>query len=244
MASLGGPDIITNGLVLSLDAANNKSYPGSGTTWFDISGNNNHVTLYNSVSYSNSVLSGDGVNSYGRTTNTLDLTGLSAITIFCVFKTPSTATAGMLYEHTSNWNTNNTYGSTSYGGFGLSPNSNGGSNTANLNHYQLRGNLGYSGTNATTPDITKFQFYTTTHDFSQSTEETVSYVNGNRITSTFIYTGNNTQTFVNDYFYLWSRGGTGTYLNASVSLIQIYNRSFNILEIQQNYNATKARFNL
>jgi hypothetical protein len=236
--------IVTSGLVLALDAADRNSYPGSGTTWTDVSGNGNHISLYNTISYSNNTLSGDGVNSYGRTTNTLDLSGLSAITVFCVFKTPSTSTGGMLYEHTSNWNTNKTYGSTNYGGFGLAANSNGISNTANLNHYQLKGNLDYSGTNATTPDITKFQFYTTIHDFSQSTEETVSYVNGNRITSTFIYAGNNTQTFVNDYFYLWSRGGTSAYLNASVALIQIYNRSLNTLEILQNYNAQKSRFNL
>ena len=33
--------IVTNGLVLALDAANRKSYSGSGTTWTDLSGNNN-----------------------------------------------------------------------------------------------------------------------------------------------------------------------------------------------------------
>ena len=36
---------MTSGLVLSLDAANPKSYPGTGTTWFDLSGNNYHFTL-------------------------------------------------------------------------------------------------------------------------------------------------------------------------------------------------------
>jgi hypothetical protein len=33
------PRTITDGLVLCLDAANSKSYPGSGTTWTDLSGN-------------------------------------------------------------------------------------------------------------------------------------------------------------------------------------------------------------
>jgi len=37
------PKIATDGLVLCLDAANVKSYPGTGTTWFDLSGRNNAV---------------------------------------------------------------------------------------------------------------------------------------------------------------------------------------------------------
>jgi len=36
MASIGGANIVTDGLVLALDAANVKSYPGSGTTWYDL----------------------------------------------------------------------------------------------------------------------------------------------------------------------------------------------------------------
>jgi hypothetical protein len=47
----GGPNIITSNLVLCLDAANSKSYPGSGTTWFDLSGNENNGTLVNGVGY-------------------------------------------------------------------------------------------------------------------------------------------------------------------------------------------------
>jgi hypothetical protein len=35
MSVYGGPEIVTDGLVLCLDAANRKSYPGSGTTWTD-----------------------------------------------------------------------------------------------------------------------------------------------------------------------------------------------------------------
>jgi hypothetical protein len=45
------PKIVTSGLVLYLDAANPKSYPGSGTTVFDLKGNNN-ASLVNGVGYS------------------------------------------------------------------------------------------------------------------------------------------------------------------------------------------------
>jgi hypothetical protein len=40
-----GPQIVTNGLVLYLDAANRKSYRGTGTTWQDLSGNRANFTL-------------------------------------------------------------------------------------------------------------------------------------------------------------------------------------------------------
>ena len=39
MGAFGGPDIITDGLVLALDAGSERSYPGTGTTWKDLSGN-------------------------------------------------------------------------------------------------------------------------------------------------------------------------------------------------------------
>ena len=44
MALSHSPQISLNGLVLCLDAANPKSYPGSGTTWTDLSGNGNNAT--------------------------------------------------------------------------------------------------------------------------------------------------------------------------------------------------------
>jgi hypothetical protein len=68
MATNYSPKIATDGLVLCLDAANTKSYPGTGTTWTDLSGNGNDATMINSPVYS-SENSGyfvfDGVNDYG-----------------------------------------------------------------------------------------------------------------------------------------------------------------------------------
>ncbi len=45
MSVSGGADIITDALILSLDAANNKSYPRSGNIWYDLSNNKNNFTL-------------------------------------------------------------------------------------------------------------------------------------------------------------------------------------------------------
>ena len=45
MAFISAPKIITDGLALSLDAGDKNSYPESGTTWSDLSGNGNDGTL-------------------------------------------------------------------------------------------------------------------------------------------------------------------------------------------------------
>jgi hypothetical protein len=52
MSYSNGPKIATNSLLLCLDAANSKSYPGSGSTWSDLSGNNRNFSLVNTYSYS------------------------------------------------------------------------------------------------------------------------------------------------------------------------------------------------
>lgn len=94
MSIYGGPDIITNGLVLHLDAANSKSYPLSGTVWNDLSGNNNHATLTNGPTYSssnNGNILFDGVNDYGtiQYNSILNFSGNVPMTICIVKKTNS-----------------------------------------------------------------------------------------------------------------------------------------------------------
>jgi hypothetical protein len=67
MGAFAGPDGVESSLVLALDAANPKSYPGSGTTWTDLSGNGNNGTLVNGVGYvgtNGGALSFDGSNDY------------------------------------------------------------------------------------------------------------------------------------------------------------------------------------
>jgi hypothetical protein len=45
MAFHYSPKIVTNGLALALDAGNPNSYSGSGTTWYDLSGNGKNATM-------------------------------------------------------------------------------------------------------------------------------------------------------------------------------------------------------
>ena len=47
-----GPKIVKDGLILCVDALSEKSYPGSGTTFFDLSGEENHLTIAGSPDFS------------------------------------------------------------------------------------------------------------------------------------------------------------------------------------------------
>jgi hypothetical protein len=84
------PRTITDGLVLCLDAANPKSYPGSGTTWTDLSGNGNNGTLVNGVGYSGDNLGGNiSFRVPGGSTANFTATGFSGINqwgyVTCVY---------------------------------------------------------------------------------------------------------------------------------------------------------------
>ena len=73
MSFHNGPRIVTDGLVMCLDASDRNSYPGSGTTWYDVSGNGHNITLGSSVTFVNS-FSGvlnfpQNSNGYGRNTS-------------------------------------------------------------------------------------------------------------------------------------------------------------------------------
>lgn len=56
------PQIPTSNLQVWLDASNSSSYDGNGSTWYDISGNDNHVTLNNSPSWDGTYINFDGTN--------------------------------------------------------------------------------------------------------------------------------------------------------------------------------------
>lgn len=67
MATNYNPSVVTTNLSLYLDAGNTRSYPGSGSSWNDLSGNGNTATLVNSPSFSSSNggrLSFNGTNTY------------------------------------------------------------------------------------------------------------------------------------------------------------------------------------
>ena len=84
MAFAHSPKIVTDGLVLALDAGNTKSYPGSGTTWYDLSGNGNNHTITNSPTFSNGEFTINETQSF--TYNTMPTTGTNC-TVVLFYKT-------------------------------------------------------------------------------------------------------------------------------------------------------------
>ena len=243
MAFGNGPRVVTSGLVLALDAADKNSYPGSGTTWFDISGNNNHFTLYNGVGFSSvngGILTFDGVNDYVASTNNLNLTSYDYVAAEIIYKSNNTSTVGMVFEHTSNWNTNT-------GGLGLAINSDGNINVSNLNHTNHNTEV---ARNYTVTDNTLWN--NNLNLYSRISDSTGRLVYTNGIITPFSSTGGYSTTttttaggsFANAILYIGSRAGTGVFFNGSIGSLRIYGFKIDAIQSLQNYNAQKSRFGL
>ena len=132
MSCFAGPEIVEDGLVLSLDAGNSKSYPGSGTTWTDLSGNSNNGTLVNGVGYNESnggSLTFDGVDDRVDSINASSLTNMT-IEIW-IYDTRSSGQRDILsyngnsgsytYNGTTFRTDGNGLGARSFGGVGNPP---------------------------------------------------------------------------------------------------------------------------
>lgn len=113
MAVYSGPEIVNSGLVLHLDAANSRSYPGSGTTWYDLTKNAKNAAFVNSPSFSSSNAQSSftdfSTNQYlvtGDAYNGTSLpTGTSPRTLMVGFLTPPTISG---YQHIVHYGTNTT----------------------------------------------------------------------------------------------------------------------------------------
>jgi hypothetical protein len=107
MATSYSPSIPTNGLVMLIDAANPQSYPGSGTTWSDISGNGHNISMGSSVSLatygSTKVMEfGENGNGYGRNTS-LNLASSNFTVISWVRKLSNGNDGRTITAYNNNW---------------------------------------------------------------------------------------------------------------------------------------------
>ena len=100
MAFGNGPRVVTDGLILALDAADRNSYVSGSTTWRDMSGRGYDFTLFNGVGFNSSnqgSLSLDGIDDYIQRTSTADLK--NTITLVIWIKT--TRTTSLLVSGTA-----------------------------------------------------------------------------------------------------------------------------------------------
>lgn len=242
MSTHSGPDVITNGLILYLDAANINSYSGSGATWTDLSGNNNNVTLFNSPTFSNRSFTFNGTTQYARTTNTLNLSNTSAVTILHLIKPLAYNSLSIIHELSENFNTYSDSFVASY-----CDNSIGQDNQIISS---VKGNIGYNIAvyDKTLLNDLNWHNHCCIHNTTQSSKENLIYSDGvSKLELSNPISGqanNNSNTFGNRFLFLCSRGGSQYFSNASVSIIMVYNRALSDAEISQNFNATRSRFGL
>ena len=93
MGAYGGPDIITDGLVLSLDAGSTRSYPGTGTTWYDLSGNENNFTFSGTPNMSGGLFDSEALVYASRTAIPIN-SSVNGYTIEACFKLNSSTGTG------------------------------------------------------------------------------------------------------------------------------------------------------
>ena len=235
MATNYNPRIVTDGLVLCLDAGNTKSYPGSGTTWTDLSGQGNNGTLTNmdGSNYSDGALSFDGSNEYVNLTESL--IGSNQI---------QTVTSSYTLEA---WiNVRSSSGTTS-GAASIIGNSGnyGVGMQVGVSNGNPRMNYGFRFTNNFYGS--QFSYDTWTHIcLSRIHGQSVkAYLNGNldaSFTSTELSVPSE-QTYNNMRIGNSSPRITG-YYDGYISNIRVYNKGLTDAEVQQNFNALRGRFGI
>jgi hypothetical protein len=230
---LGG--IVTQGLVLDLDAAKRDSYVGTGNAWNDISGNRNNGTLINGPTF-NSGNGGsivfDGSNDYVNQTiynpNELIPATSNNFTIDVWFNMTSNPTdTGFLIPGLFSIG----QGSTStfqFISFGPLPN-----RTLKLRWFDGTQN-GKTGSTV----LALNQWYNIT--CSVSAGVILFYINSIVETS---YAGNNltNRTLVSNALYQLGDAYYGKFTGL-IPIVKVYNRALTSQEILQNYNATKGRY--
>jgi hypothetical protein len=219
------PSIVTDGLVLCLDAGNPKSYPGSGTTWTDLSGNGNNGTLAGGVGYSSSnggSLTFDGTNDGINCGTNAVLNVGNNITANAWFYVNSNSSyqpivSKVLSDGSLGWEFANSNGSIR---LTFRP-------SATQVNLIIAGGLLVIG-----------NWYMGTMTYDNTTARI--YLNGVQVGSTTSggpVTLNSTQPL-----QIGTRGIPSNWYNGNIAQVSIYNKALTPQEIQQNYNALKGRF--
>lgn len=226
MAYFTGPNIVTDGLVFAVDAGSERSYPGSGSTWFDLSGNGLDMTMVGTVTWNSAgYFTGWATANYFACTESYGgilPIGNQARTIIAVVEA-GTITGYQHITHYGDNTTNQAYGLALYSGvlsdhrWGISNNGTVGVSASN--------NIVMLSTRHETNTGARFGINTSYEDISTiigaNTASNVQFRIGSRI--------NNGETWMS---------------NGKIFRVLIYNRVLTDAEIEQNYNALQSRFGL
>ena len=213
------PTLVTDGLTLQLDAGNISSYSGSGTTWYDLAGTQQNITLVNSPTFTSGTpayFTFNGSNQRGS--------GSGAVL------TQTTYTKSVWF-YLNGYNDNNFVSSDTGGHFmymaGGTKIYSGHSNWGNYQAYQ------------STAAFSLNTWYNVTLTFN-TTDGMVLYINGVQDST---YTANKSAHNGDSSTNIASFGG-GNLLNGRIAKVYCYNRSLTAAEVLQNYNVDKSQFGL
>jgi hypothetical protein len=264
MSFVHSPKIVTNGLVLSLDAGNVKSYPGGGTVWYDKSGNEYNGTLTNGPTFNSSnggSVVFDGTNDFVVRNSFSPVNGTASKSLEVWFRPTGNDSAPVVQAGTQNSNGQNfeitytvegdTGGSNNippqykslggvYGAFWANdifiPMSYSGSVKNNWNQVTLTLNTGNVGS----------LFYNGTLPMALKWDgtwsQTLQLQPFTYVTS--INTGNNQPIYIGRAASVSPWGQGQLYFPGNIAIVRVYNRALSLDEVLQNYNATKSRFGL
>lgn len=219
--------IVTNGLVLQLDAANRKSYPSTGITWTDLSGRNNNGTLLGSSGalpiYSDlngGCFSFPGANSpYIDCGNSSIIQTNNTISVFTWFTINQNLA---VYPIVSKGNTVSSTGWEIVTTSGV---------------FRCKVNPGASISATGTLSLNTWYY----GGFTVSGTTLNIYLNGTLNASGSISTPAANTT---DNLWVGARTVLTTRQQGNIALVQMYNRTLSATEVLQNYNTLKTRFNL
>lgn len=230
--------IVREGLVLHLDAANKKSYPGSGTTWFDLSGKNNSSSLINSVDFStdnNGYMNFDGVNDYVEIINDSNFrfTNTQEFSISAWVNCNNSSNSAVIFA----------YALTSGRGYYFTLDLGFLRNNSYLFDYwdgsRFRGIHGVEGS----IPMNSWVFLTATSS-TNSVDNMEVYLNDNLTSHTNRGTGTpNTINYDSLALQIGARQ-SGNFFEGSISQVSVYNRALSASEVKQNFEALRGRYGI
>jgi hypothetical protein len=219
MAFQRGPNTVTNGLVLALDAGNTKSYANGSTIWYDKSGNGNNGTLINGPTFDSAnggSIVFDGVND----SVTGNLSSSSNWTM-CIWYLSTDITTNIVYYPFTCTAGGNGLG---FGGFF--------SGETNNRWYFFDGLTVHSNSSMAVLINTWYHLTVT-----KSTTSYNLYTNGTLSMSPSGVDLTATQ------YTLGRRGDGSFFVKGNIANALMYNKALSATEVLQNYNALKSRYN-
>jgi hypothetical protein len=214
-----GPSVTTNGLVLALDAADRNSYPGSGTTWTDLSGQGNNGTLSTTYTHNSAEgflkFSGSGV----ATISSLLLSSVTWEIFYRSNSTDSFSTYGRILDFED---TTISIGSYSTYQLRMWTNAGGSRSTESVLN-------GVGNDNKWHHIIYSYDGSTTAFYFDAI------YQNGYAKSGALNGGSSANLTIGNGDAYLF---------NGDIAVVRVYNRALTSTEISQNFNALRGRFGI